>query len=277
MSFYQQSIPGLRIVLKVNDILIIFVAIAILFISGGLTILRWSLAIPEIQINYTNCRGTPLDINYMYYGSSDIQDLNLGWSTTVVDGQEQCIIDFYVPEDIQNPLVYYQLDNFYQSNRVFVKSFSYKQLVGNAITDKDKLNLECGNSGMSGDKIVYPCGSVPNTMFNDTLVEIDMITGIGLNPSRNLNLFTYKDIGWTSRTVLYKNTSYDASKVVPPSNWIIKYDDSNINVITTSPKFRVWTHLAAFPVFRKLWSRMNDTLVQGYYRLTIQDSISRLM
>ena len=274
MSFSQQSIPGIRIVLTVKNIIFIFVSVAVIFISVGLTVLRWSWLIPELEINYSTCKDTPIDAHYIYFGSSPIMDVNLGWTTrTSSTGSSQCLIDFYLPDDIVSPLIYYQLDNFYQSNRAFVKSFSYAQFVGDAVTDQHALTKECGDVTTRNGKIIYPCGMFPNTMFNDSLVVLGQIDKIGAPLGANLNYLTNVNIGWKSRESIYKPTSYNLNDILSPANWDIVYNATNLNIISTSPQFRVWTHIAAFPTFRKLWSRLNSTLKAGYYRIIIDDGI----
>lgn len=45
---------------------------------------------------------------------------------------QQCSVTFEIDQDIAGPVyVYYQLDNFYQNHRRYVKSRSFEQLKGN--------------------------------------------------------------------------------------------------------------------------------------------------
>jgi len=77
--------------------------------------------------------------------------------------------------------VYYQLDNFYQNRRRYVKSRDNSQLAGTYSTKisgcdpiqkvsdlwpKQKINLN--KNTMNGDLPAIPCGLVAKSLFNDT-------------------------------------------------------------------------------------------------------------
>ncbi len=77
--------------------------------------------------------------------------------------------------------MYYQLDNFYQNHRRYVKSRSFNQLNGKWITDKDlndcdpiKRNSDVGIAKSLNGTILdpnepaAPCGLVAKSFFNDT-------------------------------------------------------------------------------------------------------------
>lgn len=97
-----------------------------------------------------------------------------------------CDIIFEIKEPIQAPIyVYYQLDNFYQNHRRYVKSRSFDQLKGTKyyepteLTDCDPITK---NSDIYGNVTSYfnkgkvlnasgpamPCGLVAKSFFNDT-------------------------------------------------------------------------------------------------------------
>jgi hypothetical protein len=91
---------------------------------------------------------------------------------------------FTISQPIQPPIyVYYQLDNFYQNHRRYVKSRSYDQLKGEYVnTDKafqcDPIirNKDIANPLMNYKKtkvlnpedVAMPCGLVAKSFFNDT-------------------------------------------------------------------------------------------------------------
>jgi len=81
--------------------------------------------------------------------------------------------------------VYYQLDNFYQNHRRYVKSRDYKQLMGETrttteiantcdpiITNKDLANVgyttSVNNKPLDPDAAAIPCGLIAKSYFNDT-------------------------------------------------------------------------------------------------------------
>lgn len=75
-----------------------------------------------------------------------------------------CNITITAPEDMTQPIyVYYELENFYQNHRRYVKSVSAGQLDGGftaATTDCDPLY-----TAPNGKKL-FPCGLIANSMFN---------------------------------------------------------------------------------------------------------------
>ena len=95
---------------------------------------------------------------------------------------EECSLELKIDSDIPAPVyVYYQLDNFYQNHRRYVKSRSNEQLMGNnlsvdALDDCDpiKTNKDLGfsvsmmNTPLDPEAAAYPCGLVAKSFFNDT-------------------------------------------------------------------------------------------------------------
>lgn len=101
----------------------------------------------------------------------------------------QCTVPISIKEKIVAPVyVYYQLDNFYQNHRRYVKSRSFQQLQGTYLTT-DKLadcdpiikNRDLGpqitkyadNTTFTNadlDLPAMPCGLVAKSLFNDTFV-----------------------------------------------------------------------------------------------------------
>ena len=63
--------------------------------------------------------------------------------------------------------MYYKLTNFYQNNRLYVKSVSFKQLQGDALS-RSQLANDCeplvGPADLS--KVYYPCGLIANSFFD---------------------------------------------------------------------------------------------------------------
>ena len=96
-----------------------------------------------------------------------------------------CTKQITIDKDIPAPVyVSYELGNFYQNHRRYVKSRSYQQLMGEPI-DTDQANTQCDpvvtNSQMSRntsfnglpldpDAVAYPCGLIAKSLFNDTYV-----------------------------------------------------------------------------------------------------------
>ena len=96
---------------------------------------------------------------------------------------EECIKTITLPRDIPAPVyVSYQLTNFYQNHRRYIKSRSYKQLMGESIDEQTAQtmcdpawsnsqmgkNVSVNNSTLEPDAVAYPCGLIARSLFNDT-------------------------------------------------------------------------------------------------------------
>lgn len=94
-----------------------------------------------------------------------------------------CYKTITLKQDIPAPVyVSYELGNFYQNHRRYVKSRAYEQLMGKEI-DMSTANTQCDpvvtNSQMNKtlsvnftpldpDAIAYPCGLIAKSLFTDT-------------------------------------------------------------------------------------------------------------
>jgi hypothetical protein len=249
-----------------------------------------------IQLDYTNC-GTdapqasptpmPSDLVFTQFkgNSSSVQAMWSHKSLNVsYDGvpfpTTQCDLQFNIPESMGPPvLFYYHLTNFYQNHRRYVNSFFDKQLLGQA-QDGGAVNGSSCNP-MTADpqgKIIYPCGLIANSLFNDTFSS-----PVQLNPANTSDsqaVYVMQDntnIAWSSDTALYGKTQYRNDQIAPPPNWAARYPkgytDSNPPPdLSTNQSFMVWMRTAGLPSFSKL-SRRNDTqaMPAGTYRISVYD------
>lgn len=62
--------------------------------------------------------------------------------------------------------LYYKLTNFFQNHRRYVKSLNTDQLKGDAVDEKSISSSDCSPLDVIGDKIIYPCGLIANSIFN---------------------------------------------------------------------------------------------------------------
>ncbi|GJN15029.1 hypothetical protein PR202_gb01914 [Eleusine coracana subsp. coracana] len=129
-----------------------FSLIGIVFVPIGLASLSASQAIVELVDRYdAECVSASDKVGF-------IQD-------TKTD--KACTRTITVPKPMKGPVhIYYQLENFYQNHRRYVKSRSDKQL-----RYKDATNLikTCEPEGTSADGApIVPCGLIAWSLFNDT-------------------------------------------------------------------------------------------------------------
>lgn len=209
----------------------------------------------------------------MYFGP----DKTRPWDTPI------CRVQFYIPDVLAPPvLLYYQLTNFYQNHRRYVKSFDQNQLDGKARSAKDINGSDCDplKGELQADGVTwlpyYPCGLIANSLFNDTYSS-PLLLGVGdSNKANETYTMTNSSIAWSTDADLYKPTEYNYGDVVPPPNWRAKYPAYNKTFpfpdLHTDEPFQVWMRTAGLPTFSKLALRNDDTSMKiGRYEMDIQD------
>ena len=93
-----------------------------------------------------------------------------------------CSVLLSITEDVTGPVyVYYQMDNFYQNHRRYVKSRDYNQLKGQILSVADLSSCDpivtiddlgiyttLDGNAIDGSQPANPCGLVAKSVFNDT-------------------------------------------------------------------------------------------------------------
>ena len=219
---------------------------------------------------------------------------------------ENCFIDFHkIEATIPGPIyVYYQLDNFYQNHRRYVKSRDNEQLAGtmkevNDLSscdpiiqvgdlwpnqqyaykdtkdnqrpwdDPTKKDLKIGN-----DQPAVPCGLVAKSVFNDTfkLWKIDDETNKRIEPSIDI---IESGIAWSSdKQYKFKNVDLKGGdKSWDEVQWLDITDGKFLFLFSyfLIEHFIVWMRTAGLPNFRKLWGRIENGLEKGTYQLEIDN------
>ncbi|KAI7742932.1 hypothetical protein M8C21_010403 [Ambrosia artemisiifolia] len=147
--------------------------------------------------------------------------------------------------------VYYQLDNFYQNHRRYVKSRSDPQLRSR---NKENDVSSCKPEDSVNGTAIVPCGLVAWSMFNDTF-----------SFSRNGNVqlpITKKGISWKS------DRDHKFGKDVFPKNFqngtLIGGAHLNESIpLSAQEDLIVWMRTAALPTFRKLYGKIEVDLQEG--------------
>lgn len=236
--------------------------------------------IENVTVNYSKC--SHLATSDFDQIPSKFVSYHFRRSTSSYDGfreprwkleDSQCVIEYDVPNDIASPIfLYYQLTNFYQNHRQYVKSYDVAQLHGEAVS-YDDVDSDCDPLSRSDGRVIYPCGLIANSLFNDTFTN-----PVLLNPSDGNSNETYvlsnKDISWSSDRRTYKRTQYNASQIVPPPNWQASYPDGytedNIPDLSQDEFFQNWMRTAALPSFMKLAAKnTTSTLKSGSYQISL--------
>lgn len=124
--------------------------------------------------------------------------------------------------------VYYQLDNFYQNHRRYVKSRDYKQL-GGVERSADEVKTTCDPIVMNSDlapqitksingealdpkDVANPCGLIAKSYFTDSyyLNPTSVVNGKTVTSKKNITIDD-SNIAWNS-DVKYKFKNLDSPK-----------------------------------------------------------------
>ena len=172
-KFKQQMLPAWRPVPSFGSTMIIFGIFGVIFLTLGITLYIMSDKIQDSITQYDmtdNGCGAPKSIDYNEIKNDP--EIN------------SCKVTLRIDTDIPAPIyVYYQLENFYQNHRRYVKSRSNDQLLGtnlavdsteikdcDPIITNEQLEFTHNVNGTLLDPAAaaVPCGLVAKSFFNDT-------------------------------------------------------------------------------------------------------------
>ncbi|KAK9266674.1 hypothetical protein L1049_005510 [Liquidambar formosana] len=247
-KFTQQELPACKPILTPRWVISAFMLVSIVFIPIGVASLFASRDVVEIVYRYeTDCIPESLRSDKVGYIQSP--------------RDKSCNKILTVPKHMKQPIyVYYQLDNFYQNHRRYVKSRNDEQLRRpgqvNETTDCDP---EDSTNGMP----IVPCGLIAWSLFNDTY-----------SFSRNNQQLTVnkKGISWKS------DREHKFGKNVFPSNFqngtLIGGAKLNQSIpLSEQEDLIVWMRTAALPTFRKLFGKIEmDLNANDSINVTLQNN-----
>jgi len=225
-----------------------FGLIGLIFISLGIVLLVTSNAIIECQKAYgdPDCdadSSTPCTV-----------------AETLVISAEDCT---RIPEYIDPPVfVYYQLNNFFQNHRRYVKSRDDGQLNGKVYTEASQIQACDPIITNNQSKVLSPCGLVAWSVFNDTYSLLNQAGNpITVDDSADT-------IAWSSDVEnRFKNPPIDDPGLAEVDQWL---NETIFPGKVENGHFIVWMRNAALPDFRKLYGRIN-TRVELPLRVDIQN------
>ncbi|XP_010244716.1 PREDICTED: putative ALA-interacting subunit 2 [Nelumbo nucifera] len=143
--------------------------------------------------------------------------------------------------------IYYQLDNYYQNHRRYVKSRDDRQLLyGLKYNDTSSCKPEQSNNGLP----IVPCGLIAWSLFNDTFTFVREAAQLRVNR---------KNIAWKS------DRDHKFGKHVYPFNFqngtLIGGGKLDPSIpLSDQEDLIVWMRTAALPSFRKLYGRIEEDL-----------------
>lgn len=244
-KFKQQKLPAWRPVPTITSTSLTFLFFGIAFIVIGIVVIKYSNDIVEADQEYdTQCQ-----INTV------------------------CNVPFTIVQQMTAPvMIYYQLNNFYQNHRRYVKSKSSSQLAGSLLTVADltsdcdpivnmtDLGISTSYNGivLEGTAPANPCGLIAKSFFNDTYALVAPNgTAIPINET---------GIAWEADIKLKYARPTDPNNLDPNYWQTVQWTD------VMNEHFMVWMRPAGLPNFRKLWGRINEDLPAGQYVMQVTNN-----
>ncbi|XP_055811340.1 ALA-interacting subunit 1-like [Solanum dulcamara] len=239
--FTQQELPACKPILTPKWVISVFLLVGIVFIPIGVVSLLASRDVVEIVDRYdSECVPQNSTNDKVAFITNASQD-------------KTCVRTLIVPKKMKQPIyVYYQLENYYQNHRRYVKSRSDQQLKSAGKMDDTG---SCEPEDRVNGKPIVPCGLIAWSLFNDTY----SFTSGNNNKSLVVNK---KGIAWKS------DRDHKFGKDVFPSNFqngpLIGGGKLENNVsLDKQENLIVWMRTAALPTFRKLYGKIEVDLMEG--------------
>ncbi|XP_077253845.1 putative ALA-interacting subunit 2 isoform X2 [Tasmannia lanceolata] len=234
--FTQQNLPACKPVLTPGWVISIFLLTGVIFMPIGLIALHASQSVVEIVYRYdTECIPESFRSNKVAY----IKDSSIS---------KNCNQTLKVQKHMKAPIhIYYQLDNYYQNHRRYVKSRSDRQLLHGL---NYNATSSCQPEELNNELPIVPCGLIAWSMFNDTYTFSRETAELKVNR---------KNIAWKS------DREHKFGKDVYPFNFqngtLVGGGKLNPRVpLNEQEDLIVWMRTAALPSFRKLYGRIEVDL-----------------
>ncbi|KAL1352401.1 hypothetical protein HN51_016412 [Arachis hypogaea] len=238
--FTQQELPAWQPILTPRWVITIFTLIALVFIPVGLAAFSASQRVVEVEYEYdTEC----IPDSYKDNATAYIKDDNTN---------KTCTQKLSIKSKMQAPIfVYYQLDNFYQNHRRYVKSRSDEQL---RTKDKENDVSSCSPEDYvtinNKSEPIVPCGLIAWSLFNDTYKIQNKDKEVVINKT---------NIAWASdRTTKFGSDVYPKNFQASGLIGGAKLDPTK--PLSEQEDLIVWMRTAALPKFRKLYGKIETDL-----------------
>ncbi|GAA0162042.1 hypothetical protein Leryth_010040 [Lithospermum erythrorhizon] len=239
--FTQQELPACKPILTPGLVISTFIIVGVAFIPIGLASLSASAKVVEIVDRYDKAC-IPIKTQNKAADEERISFIRNA------DTNKTCVRSLTVPKKMKKPIfIYYQLNDFYQNHRRYVKSRNDNQLRGKKYDDDLK---SCAPEDLNNNMPIIPCGLVAWSLFNDTY---------GFSINNNALPVNKKDIAWGS------DKYHKFSSNVYPKNFqagsMIGGGKLNESIpLNEQEDLLVWMRTAALPTFRKLYGKLDVDL-----------------
>tara|TARA_B110000977_G_scaffold155326_2_gene197564 strand:- start:909 stop:1808 length:900 start_codon:yes stop_codon:yes gene_type:complete len=219
------------------------------FVPIGGACVAANLNVVEVSARYDNLA----DCSTNFFPS----DAEKALKASYLGAGTSCTVSLYIPKTMKHPVyVYYELNNFYQNHRRFVKSRSDEQLAGET-TVNDFCSPQQFKDDANGTRVeINPCGLMAWSFFNDSYAA-SRVDSSGTTSSISIN---ENGIAWPS-DVEHKFGDVAAENF---NDDIATRGGGQISgTLKTDEHFVVWMRTAAMSNFRKLWGKIEVDLVKG--------------
>ncbi|PFH33038.1 LEM3 (ligand-effect modulator 3) family / CDC50 family protein [Besnoitia besnoiti] len=246
-DFMQQRMHAWQPVLSPQRIVGILGIGGLVLLALGILILVTSNNILECKVDYTDAAGVK---NYIKVDSRDCTDTSVTELTGTL-------------------YFFYELTNFYQNHRRYLKSRSDSQLQGKVYTEASEVKTACDPRYLADDgRVLDPCGLNALSVFTDSFSlhrkrENDAYDLIPLDESRETICWHF-DLN--SR---FKNPSPEERKryeksvdfwlFEPEMRKALHMDIPGVGEGVENSHFIVWMREAALPTFRKVYGKIEET------------------
>eukprot|EP01002_Notosolenus_urceolatus_P003303 NODE_1870_length_1270_cov_13.276003_g1549_i0.p1 GENE.NODE_1870_length_1270_cov_13.276003_g1549_i0~~NODE_1870_length_1270_cov_13.276003_g1549_i0.p1 ORF type:complete len:380 (+),score=63.65 NODE_1870_length_1270_cov_13.276003_g1549_i0:54-1193(+) len=285
--FKQQRLPAWQPILSPPWVISCFFLVATVFIPIGAIIVVASSQVLELIQPYDEMP----DHEKLIPCSEVMRTRN-----RTLDPEPKCITvikNIHIKETMDAPVyMYYRLEGFYQNHRRYAKSRNDAQLAGEEVEEASLDECEPkATAVVDGNKyILNPCGLIAWSMFNDSF-SLFLQTG-GKDSNQRALICATHGARWPDAYPNPKENHCTKNGIAWPSDQEKKfrqppgYNNPNNSVWgypndypgepghripnVTDPDFMVWMRTASLPTFRKLFRKIEQPLIAGYYTLEIQ-------
>lgn len=253
-GFKQQDLKTWQPVLTPVAVIALLLAVAIIFMPIGIVLRDASSNVVQKSIRYDN-----------------IADCEVSYSDTYENLPKVCDVSFTLEKDMNAPIYfYYELHNYYQNYRRYVKSLSSDQLRGVDVSSTS----DCSPVTTFNGSTLVACGLIAATFFEDRFAMSVNSTDLCNRTARCYNYGTnstdewhdhwqdwYEEPNWAKKGIAwhsdkeykYINATYDVDNESGLTQVGDRQNKSGLRLPDINDEdFIVWMHTAALPNFKKL-------------------------
>ena len=175
-KFKQQELDAWQPILTPTWVIVTFLVVAVVFIPVGFYLKGLSDDVKEFEVVYDSYDNSKISFSSLSGGNCQITTINQGFNemndrSGSSPRYDPCVITFTINKDIasdEEVYVYFQIDNFYQNHRRYVKSRDDNQLRDDGATDlKTNCDPQDSYQAKGTNRTYYPCGLIATSYFND--------------------------------------------------------------------------------------------------------------